>query len=84
MQPNIAQEPIRQVRYCCTECRGTPYLFPDPEAAPSFFNWYAAIEGHLMNHHGLLNTAVIIANEKEEARISKSVSINDFLKAVYI
>jgi hypothetical protein len=64
-QPGI---PIQRVRFLCLHCRAQKD-FGDPEDAPSFPNWIAAVRGHIISFHRAL-------------KIGESE--NRFLRAVYL
>jgi len=60
--------PIQRVHFVCRECR-IAKDFGDPEEAPSFPNWIAAVRGHIISFH---RTLKIYETE------------NSFLRAVYL
>jgi hypothetical protein len=65
-QPAFA---IKRMQFLCSHCRLIKKNFGDPEEAPSFENWIAAVRGHIITFHGALK---------------KGETENRFLRAVYL
>lgn len=59
----------KKVFYLCRFCTQVRKEFGDPEDAPSFHNWIAAVRGHVISFHRYLKLG-----ENE----------NTFLRAIYL